>query len=215
MRKTAPVGLTDHLEHLDQGWLYLMVGLLVCVEYAGLLLPGETAAILAGALSSSGHAHVSVVVLVVVAAAIAGDCIGYEIGRRFGPRLLRLRFLERYEHRIAKAMAFLDRRGGMAVFLARFLSFFRSAMPILAGISRMPYRKFMAFNVAGGVVWGTTFVLLGYAAGNSYKKVESVAGRGGAIAAAVIVVGFLAFWHFRKHRAEEAAEVEPPRTESV
>src|ERR1700742_2714676 len=104
--------LTDHLQNLNQGWLYLIVGLLVCVEYAGLLLPGETAALLAGALSSSGHAHVSVVVLVVVGAAIAGDCIGYEIGRRFGPRLLQLRFLTRYERRIGQAMAFLDRRGG-------------------------------------------------------------------------------------------------------
>jgi membrane protein DedA with SNARE-associated domain len=207
--------LTDHLQNLNQGWLYLIVGLLVCVEYAGLLLPGETAAILAGALSSSGHAHVSVVVLVVVAAAIVGDCIGYEIGRRFGPRLLRLRFLARYERRIGQAMALLDRRGGVAVFLARFLSFFRSAMPILAGIGRMPYRKFAVFNVAGGVVWGTAFVLLGYAAGNSYTKVESVAGRGGAVAAAVVVVGVLAFRHFRKHRAEEATEAPPPRTNSV
>jgi membrane protein DedA with SNARE-associated domain len=207
--------LTDHLQNLNQGWLYLIVGLLVAVEYAGLLLPGETAAIVAGALSSSGHAHVSVVVLVVVVAAIAGNCVGYEIGRRFGPRLLRLRVLARYERRIGQAMAFLDRRGGMAVFLARFLSFFRSAMPILAGMARMPYRKFAVFNVAGGVIWGTTFVLLGYAAGNSYKKVESVAGRGGAMAAAVIVVGFLAFRHFRKHRSEHAAEVESSRTNSV
>jgi len=174
--------LTDHLQNLSQGWLYLIVGLLVFAEYAGLLLPGETAAILAGALASSGHAHVSVVLVIVVVAAITGDCVGYEIGRRFGPRLLRLRILARYERRIGQAMDFLDRRGGTAVFLARFLSFFRSAMPILAGMSRMPYRKFMTFNVAGGVVWGTTFVLLGYVAGNSYKKVESVAGRGGAVA---------------------------------
>jgi membrane protein DedA with SNARE-associated domain len=207
--------LTDHLQNLNQGWLYLIVGLLVAVEYAGLLLPGETAAIVAGALSSSGHAHVSVVVLVVVAAAIAGNCVGYEIGRRFGPRLLRLRVLARYERRIGQAMAFLDRRGGMAVFLARFLSFFRSAMPILAGMARMPYRKFAVFNVAGGVIWGTTFVLLGYAAGNSYKKVESVAGRGGAMAAAVIVVGFLAFRHFRKHRSEQAAEARPEQGSGI
>src|ERR1700710_2177750 len=144
--KTAPVGaLTDHLQNLSQGWLYLIVGLLVFAEYAGLLLPGETAAILAGALASSGHAHVSVVLVIVVVPAITGDCVGYEIGRRFGPRLLRLRILARYERRIGQAMDFLDRRGGTAVFLARFLSFFRSAMPILAGMSRMPYRKFMTF----------------------------------------------------------------------
>jgi membrane protein DedA with SNARE-associated domain len=203
--------MTDHLQNLNQGWLYLIVGLLVAVEYAGLLLPGETAAIVAGALSSSGHAHVSVVVLVVVVAAVAGNCVGYEIGRRFGPRLLRLRVLARYERRIGQAMAFLDRRGGMAVFLARFLSFFRSAMPILAGMARMPYRKFAVFNVAGGVIWGTTFVLLGYAAGNSYKKVESVAGRGGAMAAAVIVVGFLAFRVVQDELSVSAGPPQPRR----
>ena len=73
----------------------------------------------------------------------------------------------------------------------------------------MPYRRFLAYNAAGGLIWGTGFVLLGYLAGNSYAAVERTVGRGAALAVlAVVVVGLLA-WRIRRHRAERRAHRRP------
>ncbi len=79
-------------------------------------------------------------------------------------------------------------------------------MPALAGISRMPYHVFLAFNAAGGLVWGIGFTLLGYFAGNAYKRVESTAGTAAAIVVAVAVVAALVVWHLRRRRREAEQE---------
>jgi len=76
-------------------------------------------------------------------------------------------------------------------------------MPALAGTARMRYLKFLAYNAAGGIVWGVGFTLLGYLAGNSYKRVEAVAGRTAAIVVVVVVVIALIVWRVRKHRSEK------------
>jgi membrane protein DedA with SNARE-associated domain len=199
-------GLVDHVLNVGEGWLYLIVGSLVFVEYLGLLLPGETAAILAGVQASRGQAHLAAVLVVVVVAAIGGSCAGYEVGSRFGQRLLRLKFLARHQHRLGKAMDLLARRGGAAVFLARFVAFFRSVMPALAGMARMRYPRFLAFNVLGGLVWGVMFPLVGYAAGDSYKSVEKTVGKSAAMAAAAVVVVVMLVLHLRKERAESPVE---------
>ena len=82
----------------------------------------------------------------------------------------------------------LRSRGGVAVFLGRWVAFFRAVMPALAGTVKMPYRTFLPWNALGGFVWGTTFVLVGYFAGASYKKIETYVGRGAAIAVAAVVI---------------------------
>jgi membrane protein DedA with SNARE-associated domain len=104
---------------------------------------------------------------------------------------------------------FLRERGGFAVFLGRWTAFARAVTPALAGIARMPYRTFLAYNAVGGIVWGTTFVLLGYLAGNSYATVEKVAGRWIAGVLAVVVVGGLIGWRVRKIILERRSEDEP------
>jgi membrane protein DedA with SNARE-associated domain len=85
-------------------------------------------------------------------------------------------------------------------------------MPALAGTSGMPYRRFLAFNAAGGLVWGVGFVLLGYATGNSYKAVERSVGRGAALVVAGVVLVALVIWRVRAHRAEAAREGDPTTT---
>ena len=111
-------------------------------------------------------------IVLVVAVAIVGDTVGYEVGRHAGPRILRLRILDKRRRRLDDAQEFLRRRGGWAVFLGRFVAFFRAVMPALAGTSRMRYRRFLAFNAAGGLVWGVGFVLLGYVTGNWEERYE-------------------------------------------
>jgi membrane protein DedA with SNARE-associated domain len=124
-------------------WLvYLSVALIVFAEdalFVGFVIPGETLAIIGGVTASLGHTSYAVGLLVVVLAAIVGDSVGYEVGRKFfGPRVLASPVLARHQVRIVRAQAFLRRRGGVAVFLGRFTAFFRAMMPALAGASRMP-----------------------------------------------------------------------------
>ncbi|WP_040810925.1 DedA family protein [Nocardia concava] len=192
-------------------WVYLIVTLLVFAEdaiFVGFVIPGETAAVLGGVAASQGHVVLGVMIVLVVAAAIIGDSVGYEVGKHVGPRLLQAEMLDRHRGRLDKAQDYLARRGGWAVFLGRFTAFFRAMMPALAGTSRMPYRRFLIFNAAGGIVWGTTFVVLGYVAGQSYERVAKAVGRDIAIAVAVIVVLGLIVWKIRESRREKAFEAE-------
>lgn len=187
-------------------WLvYVVVGAVVLAEdalFVGFVLPGETLAIIGGVTASQGHASLWLVLLVVLAAAIIGDSVGYEIGTVVGPRALAHRSLAGRTSRVEAAQRFLRERGGIAVFLGRWTAFFRAMMPALAGMSRMPYRTFLTWNALGGIAWGTTMVLVGYFAGQSYHRVETWLGQGVAVVLAVGVVAALVVWHrHRRHRS--------------
>ncbi|MCZ4498930.1 MAG: putative rane protein [Marmoricola sp.] len=200
-------GLLDNLLNVDPVWLFSIAGLLVFLEdaiFIGFLIPGETAAVLSGVGANIQHIALVIPVLIIVIAAIAGDSVGYEVGKKFfGPKILTSRFLVKHQVRIGRAQDFLQRRGGGAVFLGRFTAFFRAMMPALAGAAGMHYRKFLLWNAAGGIVWGTAFVSLGFLAGASYKKVEHQAGRGVAIGLAAIVVVAAVAWKIRSERTPE------------
>jgi len=191
---------------LSPFWLLLVAGLLVFAEdaiFIGFLIPGETAAVLAGVATAIGGVPLALAIVVIVAAAIIGDSVGYEVGRKFfGPKLLRSRLLAKHRTRIARTEAFLRRRGGLAVFLGRFTAFFRAMMPALAGAARMRYRTFLLWNALGGVVWGTGFVLLGHVAGASYHVVEKQVGHGVAVALVVVVAALIVVWRVRSERPE-------------
>jgi membrane protein DedA with SNARE-associated domain len=184
-------GFVDRVLGLP-GWLVLLItGLVVFAEdavFVGFVIPGETVALLAGAAAKLGHVSLAGVLVVVVLAAIAGDTVGYEIGRHAGPRVLQWPVLQKRRRRLDDAREFLARRGGSAVFLGRWVAFFRAVMPALAGTARMPYRRFLAFNAAGGLAWGATVVLLGYVAGASYARVEKFIGRDAALVVLAVVV---------------------------
>jgi membrane-associated protein len=201
-------GLLDHLLNLDPVWLLSIAALLVFLEdaiFIGFVIPGETAAVLSGVGSHNQGVALPIAATVIVVAAIAGDSVGYEVGQRFfGPKILGTKLLVKHRVRIERAQDFLRVRGGIAVFLGRFTAFFRAMMPALAGAARMPYRTFLAWNAAGGIVWGTTFVTLGYAFASTYKQVETKVGRGAAIGLAVIVVLGLIIWRIRSERKPDA-----------
>ena len=221
--------IVSGLSHLS-GWVaYTVIAALVFGETAlflGFVLPGETAVVIGGVLASRGHLSLATLAAVVVVAAVAGPVVGYEIGRRMGDRLFaehgaraegarpegarpggRARRAGRSG--LAQARSILRERGGLAVFLGRFVAFVRAVMPAAAGAARVPYRTFLLYNVLGGLVWGVGYCLLGYAAGSAYSAVESRVGAGLAIAVAVVVVAGLAVWAVRRHRRGRSGRENP------
>ncbi|MFD4658612.1 DedA family protein [Kitasatospora sp. NPDC058444] len=182
---------------------YAVVAGLVLVEDAlffSFVVPGESAAVLGGFLAHQGRISLGWLVVFVVCAAVLGDTVGYEIGRHIGPRILDTRPMRRHATRVDQAQDLIRRRGPAAVFFGRFVAFFRAMVPTLAGMSRMPYRRFLLFNALGGLLWGVGFTLLGYFAGAAYTRVESTVGRVLALAIAAGVVLALVVWYLRRHR---------------
>ncbi len=136
------------------------------------------------------------------AGAVVGDSLGYAIGRTVGERLLARiprRLVE--PRQVKRATALLRRLGGRAVFVGRFTAALRALVPGLAGIAGMPYRTFVTWNLAGGVLWATGFVLLGYAAGKAYPMAERVAGTAGLVLLGAIAVVAMAMLLGRRRSA--------------
>lgn len=196
--------LASSLTHLS-GWVaYAIIAALVFGETAvfiGFVLPGEIAVVLGGVIASRGHLSLPLLILIVVLAAITGPVVGYEIGRRMGDRMFATRPLRRVQGGVDKATTVLRQRGGAAVFAGRFVAVVRALMPAAAGAAQVRYRTFTVYNVAGGLIWGVGYCLLGYLAGSAYTVVAGRVGTGLAIAVAAVVVVAVAVWAVRRHRA--------------
>jgi membrane protein DedA with SNARE-associated domain len=184
--------IANHILSLHGPLVYALVAALAFGEAAvllGFVLPGETAVILGGVIASQGNVNVVVMIVVAAAAAIAGDSVGYEVGRLVGPRLLSVRPLRRRQAGIEKARDFIRRWGAWAVILGRLTAFLRAVVPGLAGMGGMHYPRFLTANAIGGIIWATGFTLLGYFLGNTYKRVlsESTWAAAGFLVLAVVV----------------------------
>jgi membrane protein DedA with SNARE-associated domain len=191
------------------GWVaYFVIAALVFGEtavFVGFVLPGEIAVILGGVLASRGHVSLPLLIGVVVAAAVVGPFVGYEVGRRMGDRMFAARALSRVRGGTERAKVVLSTRGGLAVFLGRFLAIVRAIMPAAAGAAGMRYRTFSVYNVLGGLIWGAGYCLLGYLAGSAYAVVERRVGTGLAIAIGILLVAGLAVWAVRRHRTQASS----------
>ncbi len=147
--------------------VFVESGLLV-----GFFLPGDSLLFTAGLLASQGQLNIAVIVVGSVIAAIAGDQLGFAIGRRFGPRLLaRERWFTR-RHHVERAERFFVERGGRAILLARFVPIVRTFVPVIAGVVGMRYRSFVVWNVAGGVCWAAGISLAGYVLGETVPGID-------------------------------------------
>lgn len=131
---------------------------LVFAESAGVPVPGETALIAAAVLAGTGHLALWLVIAVAASAAITGDALGYWLGRRGGRAVLLSRgpLMRHRRHALERGEAFFARHGAKAVFAARWIPGVRVAGAVIAGASRMPWRTFVTYNVAGALVWATT-----------------------------------------------------------
>ena len=172
--------LIDVLLHLDRHlstviqdygmWTYLILFLIIFCE-TGLvvtpILPGDSLLFAVGTFAARGALDVNLVVTLLSLAAVAGDTLNYAIGYRLGPQVFRkegVRFLNR--EYLDRTHQFYERHGAKTIVIARFVPIVRTFAPFVAGIGRMSYSRFIAYNVAGGVGWIVILVLGGYAFGN-------------------------------------------------
>jgi membrane-associated protein len=177
------IGTIQHLLHflfnvkgLIEWGGTLLVCIIVFVEtgfFVGFFLPGDSLLVTAGVFAASGQLHLSELLLLVPLCAIVGDQIGYWIGRKAGQALYRREdsFVFRKRH-LQRAHEFYDKYGGKTVILARFIPIVRTFCPPVAGAAEMSYGRYVAYDVAGGILWGGGMVLGGYFLGRQIPNIS-------------------------------------------
>ena len=164
--------------------VFVETGLLV-----GFFLPGDSLLVTAGIFAARGDLDLMILNTSLSLAAIAGDSVGYGIGARTGPKIFTREdslFFNR-KHLIS-AKEFYDRHGGFTIFIARFMPIIRTFAPVVAGVGAMRYRKFIAYNVFGGIFWVLTMTLAGYFLGTFIPNIQE---RIHVVIAIVIVLSLL------------------------
>lgn len=198
-----------NLEELIK-WGGLTVLIIIIFAETGLLigffLPGDSLLITAGLIAAQGYLDITVLNLSLIAAAIAGDQVGYLFGKKTGPKLFnREKSLLFNKDHLIKAKHFYEKYGGRAIIYARFVPFARTFAPIVAGIGDMNYRKFVSYNIFGGIFWVLSMTLLGYFFGNIpfvKKNFEFVIIGVIVLSVLPVVIGYL------KHRKESKLNAE-------
>jgi membrane protein DedA with SNARE-associated domain len=187
---TMLASITTFIEAHSQLALLLMF-VLLALESFGLPVPGETALIACAALASQGALPIAWVIVVAILAAVIGDNLGYWVARKGGRQLLyRYRLTHRYaEQYLPRGERFFAKHGGKAVFLGRFVAVLRVTAAWCAGLSRMHWWRFLAWNAAGGIVWATGVGLIAYylgdAAAHAIGRYGLIAGAGAIVLAGI------------------------------
>jgi membrane protein DedA with SNARE-associated domain len=153
--------------------LLILFAFAEAAAFVGFVLPGETSLLIGGVLAHAGVWNVWVFLGAAITGAIAGDSVGYEVGKHLGPRIKENAF-GRFvgEKRWKLAQAIFDRYHGGAIFFGRAQALLRALVPALAGMNKVPYRTFIKWNAAGGIVFSTIVVLLGYQFASSLATLE-------------------------------------------
>jgi membrane protein DedA with SNARE-associated domain len=185
---------------------YPVLFLLVMAESSGVPVPGETSLIAAAVLASQGELEIAAVIPLAAAAAIVGDNIGYQIGRRGGRWLLKRpgRFHRQRLQVLETGEPFFERHGSKAVFFGRFLLGLRVWASWLAGATHMRWRSFLVWNALGGICWATGVGLIAYFLGHAAGNALQTFGVFGLVAVVVVAAGFLiAHLRHRKRQADD------------
>lgn len=195
--------LLQLIEHYMLEYGYWVVFFGVMLENAGLLVPGETILLVAGYFCSTGVFRLPLVMGIATTGAVVGDNIGFAIGHHFGRDVLlkigRFFFLtpKRFEH----IENYFKSHGNKTILVARFITGLRVFAALLAGASRkMPWRVFLAYNLAGAMLWAVVITLLGYLFGQSLPLLVKWVGRSGTILLIALIVIAVIIWRIRRHR---------------
>jgi undecaprenyl-diphosphatase len=185
--------------------LIFVIPALEASAFLGFVFPGELAVLLGGVLAYQGRVPLWAALVAAILGAVVGDSIGYWVGREWGRSILRGTIghlpwsRDHLEKNLDRAREYLRRRGARAVVVGRFTTGLRVTVPGLAGMSDMPYGRFLAANAAGGAIWGTAFVLIGYFGGAAWRRVEATASKAGLVVLGAVLVSLVALrlWRAR------------------
>jgi len=214
-------GLFDLLLNLDQyllglvrtygAWIYAILFGIVFLETGVVFtpfLPGDSLLFVGGTLAAAGEMNVHLLVVLLILAAIAGDSLNYAIGRYLGPRVFRFedsRFFKRAY--LDRTHAYFERHGGKTIVIARFVPIIRTYAPFVAGVGLMDYRRFLAYNVCGGILWVVSLAYAGYYFGNLPFVRENLTVIIVGIIMVSILPGVIEWW---RHRDASAGLVSLP-----
>jgi membrane-associated protein len=215
--------LFDFILHIDRHlgeiiadygtWTYLILFTIIFLE-TGLVvtpfLPGDSLLFAAGAFAATGSLRLWVLFALLAGAAVFGDTVNYWIGNRIGPRVFMedVPFLKR--EYLERTQKFYEKHGGKTIFLARFIPIIRTFAPFVAGVGTMRYRKFIVYNVVGGLVWTSVFLFAGYFFGN----IPVVRDNFGLVVIAIIVISVLpVVYELLQHRLRAKPAAERPHPE--
>ena len=190
------------IEHYMLIYGYWAVFFGVMLENAGVPVPGETILLIAGYFAATGEFHLALVMLVAATGAVIGDNIGFAIGHHYGRGiLLRFgRFLFLTPKRVKHMEDYFRSHGNKTILVARFITGLRVFAALLAVASKMPWRVFFMYNVAGAVLWSVVITTLGYLFGQSLPLLVKWVGRSGTILLVAAIVIAVVIWRVRRYR---------------
>jgi membrane protein DedA with SNARE-associated domain len=151
-------------------WTYFFLFVIAALDVIIPLVPSETSVILAGVLASTGDLHLVLVILFAAAGAIVGDNTAYWIGRKVGHRIVDRWFKGERRKQVDWAHKQVEERGGYLILIGRFIPGGRTAVTLSCGMLEMPWRRFIAWDVAAGLVWATYAAMLGYVGGRTFEE---------------------------------------------
>lgn len=195
------------MQQVIEQWGYIAVFLIVGIESMGIPVPGETALLAAAVFAANSHLNIIGVIISAILGAIIGDNLGYWAGREWGRPFLQKfgHLLHMNQHRQSKIERYFHKFGGATVLLGRFTAILRAWVAFFAGMNRLHYPVFLAFNALGGILWATGVGLLGYFFGSNITLLETIIrnfGIGVALAGLLLICGYILYRRQRKHREE-------------
>jgi membrane-associated protein len=189
--------LTEHVS--GSPWTYAFLFAIAALDVIIPLVPSETSVILAGVLASTGDLKLVLVILFAAGGAILGDNIAYWIGRKVGHRLVDRWFKGERRKQVDWAHKQVQERGGYLIVIGRFIPGGRTAVTLSCGMLEMPWRRFISFDVAAGLVWGTYAAMLGYVGGSTFEE-EPLKGFILAFVVALAIAGLIEAYRWWKRR---------------
>jgi membrane-associated protein len=188
---------------------YLIIAGAVLMErsiFVGLIIPGDVILALGGVYAAQSKLSLVTVIVIGAIAAITGESIGYWLGRRFGRRLIvRIPLVRRLAHRLDASEVYFRRHGGKTVAIGRYATAAGAFVPFSAGVGRMPYGRFLAFDVPAVLVWATAITMFGYAFGRNLAFIDRTLSRFGYTMLGLLAGFLLGTILYRRIRARRSS----------